>query len=149
MRQRVGNTFSPRHARVRRPCGLYDRDKLAPGETALAELRFKEPMVGVFGDHCVLRAYSPLRTVAGLVVSPLPPELLRAKDPELADKLSLLQSLPELRDAAEALGGGKAEAKAREEARAQLVRGALTLRGAEGADGHGCAPLRGHAPRGG
>ncbi|QCC84554.1 selenocysteine-specific translation elongation factor [Desulfovibrio desulfuricans] len=111
-----------------------DRDKLAPGETALAELRFKEPMVGVFGDHCVLRAYSPLRTVAGgLLVSPLPPEL-RAKDPELADKLRQLQALPELHNAAEAMGGGKAEAKARDEARAQMLGGALTLCGAGGAD---------------
>ena len=70
-----------------------DRDKLAPGETALAEVRFAEDMVGVFGDHCVLRAYSPLRTVAGgILISPLPPEL-RRKDPELADKLRLLEQL--------------------------------------------------------
>ena len=43
-------------------------------------------------------------------------------------------ALPDLRDAAETLGGGKAEAKAREDARAHLLGGALTLRGAEGAD---------------
>lgn len=75
-----------------------DRDKLAPGETALAEARFPEEMVGIFGDHCVLRAYAPLRTVAGgVLISPLPPEL-RRKDPELADKLRLLEQLPTLRD---------------------------------------------------
>ena len=134
MRQRVEIHFHHGTRECAARVVFRDRDKLAPGETALAELRFKEPMVGVFGDHCVLRAYSPLRTVAGgVLVSPLPPEL-RAKDPELTDKLQLLQSLPELRDAAEALGGGKAEAKAREEARAKLVYGALPLRGAEGAD---------------
>lgn len=44
-----------------------DRDKLAPGETALAELRFKEPLAGVFGDHCVLRAGSPLAHRGGAV----------------------------------------------------------------------------------
>lgn len=134
MRQRVEIHFHHGTRECAARVVFRDRDKLAPGETALAELRFKEPMVGVFGDHCVLRAYSPLRTVAGgLLVSPLPPEL-RAKDTELADKLRLLQELPELRDAAEATGGGKAEAKARDEARAALVRGALTLRGIEGAD---------------
>ena len=50
---------------------FYDRDKLAPGETALAEVRFSPEngeetfMAGVFGDRCVVRAFSPLRTVAG------------------------------------------------------------------------------------
>ncbi len=50
---------------------FYDRDKLAPGETALAEVRFSPEngeetrMAGVFGDRCVIRAFSPLRTVAG------------------------------------------------------------------------------------
>ena len=61
---------------------FFDRDRLAPGDSCLAELRFSSDMVGVFGDHCVLRAYSPLRTVAGgTIVSPLPP-LLRRKDPD-------------------------------------------------------------------
>ena len=47
---------------------FLDRDKLGPGETALCEVRLDEPLVGVFGDHCVVRAFSPLRTVAGGVV---------------------------------------------------------------------------------
>ncbi len=102
-----------------------DRDRLAPGETALAEVRFAEDMVGVFGDHCVLRAYSPLRTVAGgTLVSPLPPEL-RRKDPALTDKLNLLQSLPGLHERA-------CNGKAGE--RAALARAVLLLRGREGAD---------------
>ncbi len=44
---------------------FLDRDKLEPGETAPCQVRFTEPMAGVFGDRCVIRAYSPLRTVAG------------------------------------------------------------------------------------
>ena len=47
---------------------FFDRDRLAPGETALCEVRFEAPLVGVFGDFCVVRAFSPLRTVAGGVV---------------------------------------------------------------------------------
>lgn len=105
-----------------------DRDKLAPGETALAEVRFPEEMVGIFGDHCVLRAYAPLRTVAGgVLISPLPPEL-RRKDPELADKLRLLEQLPTLSDRA-----ATAEGRQRDESRAALVRAVLLLRGAGGA----------------
>ncbi len=113
---------------------FWDRDKLAPGETALAEIRFKDEMVGVFGDHCVLRAYSPLRTVAGgLLLSPLPPDL-RRKDPDLPNKLALLEKLPSFDREAEAAPSGKAGAKARDEARAAFMESVLALRGAEGAD---------------
>lgn len=44
---------------------FYDRDVLAPGERALAEIHFSEPVDGVFADRCIVRAFSPLRTVAG------------------------------------------------------------------------------------
>jgi selenocysteine-specific elongation factor len=51
---------------------FLDREKLAPGETALCQVRFTEPMVGVYGDRVVVRAFSPLRTVAGgRIVNPL------------------------------------------------------------------------------
>lgn len=107
-------------ARVR----FYDRDRLAPGETCLAELRFSEDMTGLFGDHCVLRAYSPLRTVAGgTAVSVLPPEL-RARDPRRAEKLALLARLPELADP-----GYVAEHTA-----SDLVSAALELAGPAGTD---------------
>lgn len=72
---------------------FFDRDRLAPGESCLAELRFPQPLAGVFGDHCVIRAYSPLRTVAGgSIVSPLPPGL-RARDPRRAHDLELFRQL--------------------------------------------------------
>ena len=44
---------------------FYDRDRLEPGDTALAEVHFSEPVAGIFGDRCIIRAFSPLRTVAG------------------------------------------------------------------------------------
>lgn len=44
---------------------LLDRDQLAPGESCLAQIRFPQPMVGIFGDRYVIRAFSPLRTIAG------------------------------------------------------------------------------------
>lgn len=107
-------------ARVR----FHDRDRLAPGESCLAEVRFSEDMTGLFGDHCVLRAYSPLRTVAGgSVVSPLPPEI-RARDPRRAEKLALLARLPDLADPAY-LAANTAAA---------LISAALDLAGPAGAD---------------
>ena len=51
---------------------FLDRDKLEPGQTAMTQVRFEEPMVGMYGDRCVLRSFSPLRTVAGgKLVNPL------------------------------------------------------------------------------
>lgn len=75
-----------------------DRDKLNPGETALCQVRFTEPMVGVFGDRCVVRSFSPLRTVAGgVVVNPVGLDL-RRRDPLFADKVAVLLSLPDVGD---------------------------------------------------
>ncbi|TVQ99092.1 MAG: selenocysteine-specific translation elongation factor [Desulfovibrionales bacterium] len=51
---------------------FLDRDKLEPGDTAITQVRFEEPMVGMYGDRCVLRSFSPLRTVAGgKLINPL------------------------------------------------------------------------------
>lgn len=44
---------------------FYDRDRLEPGQSTLAEVHFSEPVAGIFGDRCIVRAFSPLRTVAG------------------------------------------------------------------------------------
>ncbi len=72
---------------------FLDRERLEPGQSALAEVRFTDPMVGVFGDRCVVRAYSPLRTVAGgTLVHPMP-QPLRRKDAHFAEHLALLSGL--------------------------------------------------------
>ncbi len=74
---------------------FYDRDKLEPGQTAFCQVRFESPQVGVFGDRCVMRAFSPLRTVAGAgVLSPLGGKLKR-NSPELAVMASLPSLTPE------------------------------------------------------
>jgi selenocysteine-specific elongation factor len=44
---------------------LLDRDRLEPGETAVCQMRFPEPLVGVHGDRVVVRSGAPLRTLAG------------------------------------------------------------------------------------
>lgn len=79
-------------ARVR----FFDRDRLMPGESCLCEVRFASALAGVADDCCVMRAYSPLRTVAGgQIVWPLPLRL-RKRDPAYAQTLELLPGLPEL-----------------------------------------------------
>ncbi len=58
---------------------FFGQDRLPPGETAPCRIRFKEPMVGVYGDKVVVRAFSPLRTVAGgKLINPLAPKVGRA-----------------------------------------------------------------------
>ncbi len=74
---------------------FLDRDKLEPGQTALCQARFTEPMAGVSGDRCVMRAFSPLRTVAGgAIVSPLGGRL-RRNGPEAAQLARLPGASPE------------------------------------------------------
>lgn len=52
---------------------LKDKDKLEPNQTCLCEIRFSEPMCGVFGDKCIIRSFSPLQTIAGAtIINPLP-----------------------------------------------------------------------------
>ena len=47
---------------------LLDADRLAPGESGLAQLRLTEPIAAKKGDRFVLRFYSPLETIGGGVV---------------------------------------------------------------------------------
>ena len=44
---------------------LLDREEIKPGETAVCQIRFIEPLAGVYGDRIVLRSFSPLRAFAG------------------------------------------------------------------------------------
>jgi selenocysteine-specific elongation factor len=72
---------------------FLDRDKLLPGGRALCQIRFSEPMTGVFGDRCVLRSFSPLRTVGGgFLLYPLALNL-RKNDPGYGSKIAMLTSL--------------------------------------------------------
>ncbi|WP_243546929.1 selenocysteine-specific translation elongation factor [Pseudodesulfovibrio tunisiensis] len=60
---------------------LLDRDQLAPGETAVCQVRFSGPMVSVYGDRVVLRSFSPLRAFAGgKVIGPVGRKVKRFSD---------------------------------------------------------------------
>jgi len=70
-----------------------DRDKLLPGDSCLCEVRFAEPLAAVFGDRCVIRSFSPLRTVAGAVVlNPLGADM-RRRSRAFAERCEHLLSL--------------------------------------------------------
>ena len=70
-----------------------DRDKLLPGESCLCEVRFNEPAVGVYGDRCVVRSFSPLRTVAGgMLLNPLGVDL-RRRAKGFAERCEVLREL--------------------------------------------------------
>ena len=77
---------------------FYDRERLEPGQTALVEVHFSEPVAGVFADRCIVRSFSPLRTVAGgSVLYPLDSAPRRSKIG--SDMQKRLLALPETDDA--------------------------------------------------
>jgi len=60
---------------------LLDRDELKPGETAVCQARFAEPLAGVYGDRIVLRSFSPLRAFAGgRIIGPVGHKVKRFSD---------------------------------------------------------------------
>ncbi len=72
---------------------LLDRDKLEPGESCVCQIRFEDHMAGVYGDRCVLRSYSPLRTIAGArIINPLARKIKR-----FSSQVQILEKLAEAR----------------------------------------------------
>ncbi|HXT57983.1 MAG TPA: selenocysteine-specific translation elongation factor [Pirellulales bacterium] len=64
---------------------LIDRERLAPGETAAAQLFLSEPAVAVWGQPLVIRSESPLETIGGgRVLDPKAPKLARRQGEALA-----------------------------------------------------------------
>ncbi len=69
---------------------LLDTAELLPGQSALARLRLRQPLVALPGDRFILRQFSPVTTIAGGVVLDLPEKLGRLRDPA---RLALLARL--------------------------------------------------------
>ncbi len=64
---------------------LLDRDELAPGEEAPAQLLLESPLVADFGDRFVIRRYSPAHTIGGgRVLHPRSRKARRRSEPVLA-----------------------------------------------------------------
>jgi selenocysteine-specific elongation factor len=75
---------------------LLDREELAPGERAIAQIRLDTPVTLVKDDRYVVRSYSPTRTIGGgWILNPIAPKHKRNR-PELNSRLeSLAQANPE------------------------------------------------------
>jgi len=76
---------------------LLDKDELAPGQKAFAQLVLANKDVIVSGDRFVLRSYSPITTIGGgQIIDPLPSKHKRQNEKIIA-ALNILQngSLPE------------------------------------------------------
>lgn len=68
---------------------FLDRDQLEPGDTAICQVHFPQPLPAVFGDRCIARSFSPLMTVAGgRVINPLGRKVRRR-----SHQFDVLQSL--------------------------------------------------------
>lgn len=73
---------------------LLDRNELAPGEQAVAQIRLDTPVTLVRDDRFVLRSYSPVRTIGGgPVLNPVAPKHKRNR-PEVVSRLTALAEAP-------------------------------------------------------
>jgi len=71
---------------------LLDRDELAPGASAYAQLLLEEPVVADRQDRFVLRSFSPLETIGGGVVLDPAAERHKRFRPEVLARLRTLES---------------------------------------------------------
>lgn len=75
---------------------LLDRETLNPGESCFVQLRLEEEVAFKYGDHVVVRFYSPLETIGGgIILDPNAHRHKRFKD-EIIDQL-VLRSLGDSR----------------------------------------------------
>ena len=62
---------------------LTDVERLAPGDSALAQIRLEEPLAPRYDDRFIVRSYSPVYTIGGgIVLDVLPPRRTQLKDAE-------------------------------------------------------------------
>lgn len=70
---------------------LLDRDSLAAGEEALAQLRLEEPMALRRGDRFIVRFYSPIITIGGGEILDVNPDKHKRNKPEVLDGMTILE----------------------------------------------------------
>lgn len=72
---------------------LLDCDSLKAGETGYARLLFDEDLAAKYGDHFILRFFSPLETIGGgVILDPCPPNV-KIKDAEWRERLSRIEDM--------------------------------------------------------
>ena len=71
---------------------LLDRDKLEPGDSCYAQIRFTDPIAAKAGDRFVIRFYSPLETIGGGVVLEDAPRRHKRGDKAVLEALKIKES---------------------------------------------------------
>ncbi len=71
-------------------CLLLDRNRIDPGETGLAELRFTQPVCAEVGDRLILRSAEPLTVGGAQVLDTAPPR--GGRRAERRDRLAILRA---------------------------------------------------------
>jgi selenocysteine-specific elongation factor len=71
---------------------LLDRDQLAPGDQAYAQLRLRDTTLLLPGDRFIVRQFSPVITIGGGRVLHAHPEKQKRNDPALRLHLDVLAS---------------------------------------------------------
>jgi len=71
---------------------LLDRDKLEPGDSCYAQVRFTDPIAAKAGDRFVIRFYSPLETIGGGVVLEDAPLRHKRGDKAVLEALKIKES---------------------------------------------------------
>jgi len=89
---------------------LLERDELAPGESAMAQIRLEGPVVAERGDHFVLRSYSPQRAIGGGVIVLPNPDKHRRHDATTVARLEIEEEGGPLERASQTLAGFTAAA---------------------------------------
>jgi selenocysteine-specific elongation factor len=75
---------------------LLDREEIAPGEKAVAQIRLDAPVSVVKDDRFVIRSYSPVRTIGGgQIINPIPPKHKRFRSDVIQGLAQLEGSPPE------------------------------------------------------
>jgi len=70
---------------------LLDRNELAPGASAFAQLRLEKPVLLLPGDRFILRQFSPVETIGGGVALDVRAARHRRNDPAVAQFLETLE----------------------------------------------------------
>ncbi len=71
---------------------LLDRDELSPGEEALVQLTFEQPLPAHRGDRFIIRSYSPMVTIGGGIIIDAEPHKHKRFRAEVLQRLEDLAS---------------------------------------------------------
>jgi selenocysteine-specific elongation factor len=100
---------------------LGGRQRIAPGESALVQLRLEAPIVAARFDRFILRRYSPLETIAGGVVMDAHPRKHSVASASVVERLEEIRGVPGLPPGGEGTTGDGERGSSNATARAVVM----------------------------